>query len=104
MRLMGLEAIYRTPKTSVPHPEHRVYPYLFKGLAIERPDRVWCADITYIPVQRGFLFHARRVIGDWIDFYNGERPHSALAGRTPAEPGAIQLNEDDVRRQEDSRR
>jgi putative transposase len=55
MRLMGLEAIYRAPKTGVPHPEHRVYPYLLKGLAIERPDHVWCADITYIPVQRGFL-------------------------------------------------
>jgi putative transposase len=187
MRLMGLEAIYRAPKTSVPHPEHRVYPYLLKGLVIDRPDRVWCADITYIPVQHGFLylvaimdwasrhvlawrlsntldtrfcvealadalarygkpeifntdqgsqftsfeftgtlrdagvaismdgrgrcldnifierlwrslkyeavylheltdgFEAQRVIGDWIDFYNSERPHSALAGRTPAE-------------------
>lgn len=187
MRLMGLEAIYRAPKTSVPHPAHRVYPYLLKGLAIGRPDQVWCADITYIPVQRGFLylvaimdwatrhvlawrlsntldarfcvealnealdrygrpeifntdqgsqftsfeftgtlrdaevaismdgrgrcmdnifierlwrslkyeavylheladgFEARRVIGEWIDFYNTERPHSALAGRTPAE-------------------
>jgi putative transposase len=187
MRLMGLEAIYRAPKTSVPHPAHRVYPHLLKGLAIGRPDQVWCADITYIPVQRGFLylvaimdwatrrvlawrlsntldarfcvealnealdrygrpeifntdqgsqftsfeftgtlrdaevaismdgrgrcmdnifierlwrslkyeavylheladgFEARRVIGEWIDFYNTERPHSALAGQTPAE-------------------
>lgn len=63
MRLMGLEAIYRAPKTSVPHPEHRVYPYLLKGLAIKRPDHVWCADITYIPVQRGFLYLV--VIMDW---------------------------------------
>jgi len=187
MRLMGLEAIYRAPKTSVPHPEHRIYPYRLKGLTIDRPDRVWCADITYIPVQRGFLyltaimdwasrhvlawrlsntldarfcvealeealarygrpeifntdqgsqftsfeftgtlkdagvmismdgrgrcldnifierlwrslkyeavylheltdgFRAERVIGEWIAFYNTERPHSALAGRTPAE-------------------
>jgi putative transposase len=187
MRLMGLEAIYRAPKTSAPHPEHRIYPYRLKGLTIERPDHVWCADITYIPVRRGFLylvaimdwatrhilawrlsntldarfcvealndalagygkpeifntdqgsqftgfdftsmlkraevtismdgrgrcmdnifierlwrslkyeavhlheltdgFHAERVIGDWIEFYNRERPHSALAGRTPAE-------------------
>ena len=46
MRLMGLAAIYQTPRTSEPHPEHRVYPYLLKGLAIERPDQVWCADIT----------------------------------------------------------
>jgi putative transposase len=187
MRLMGLEAIYRAPKTSAPHPEHRTYPYLLKGLAIERPDHVWCADITYIPVQRGFLylvavmdwasrhvlawrlsntldarfcvqalnealarygrpqifntdqgsqftsveftgtlrdagvaismdgrgrcldnifierlwrslkyeaiylheladgFVAERVIGEWIAFYNGERPHSALDGATPAD-------------------
>jgi putative transposase len=187
MRLMGLEAIYRAPRTSAPHPEHRVYPYLLKGLAIDRADHVWCADITYIPVQRGFLylvavmdwasrhvlawrlsntldarfciealeeamdrygrpeifntdqgsqftsltftavlkdagvtismdgrgrcmdnifierlwrslkyeavylheltdgFKAERIIGAWIDFYNGERPHSALAGQTPAE-------------------
>jgi putative transposase len=187
MRLMGLAAIYRAPKTSAPHPGHRVYPYLLKGLAIERPDHVWCADITYIPGQRGFLyliaimdwasrhvlawrlsntldtrfcvealnealarygrprifntdqgsqftsleftavlkaagvaismdgrgrcldnifierlwrslkyeavylheladgFAAERVIGDWIAFYNDERPHSALAGKTPAQ-------------------
>jgi putative transposase len=63
MRLMGLEAIYRAPKTSVPHPAHRVYPYLLKGLAIERADQVWCTDITYIPVQRGFLYLV--AIMDW---------------------------------------
>ena len=187
MRLMGLEAIYRAPKTSRAHPEHRIYPYRLKGLSIERSDHVWCADITYIPVKRGFLylvavmdwasrcvlawrlsntmdagfcvealntaldtygrpeifntdqgsqftssdftnvlkdaevtismdgrgrcmdnifierlwrslkyeaihlheltdgFHAERVIAEWIDFYNCERPHSALGGRTPAE-------------------
>jgi len=187
MRLMGLAAIYQAPRTSDPHPAHRIYPYLLKGLAIERPNRVWCADITYIPVQRGFLylvaimdwatrhvlawrlsntmdarfcvealeealarygppeimntdqgsqftgsawittltgagvqvsmdgrgrcmdnifierlwrslkyeavylheltdgFKAEQVIGEWIDFYNGDRPHSALGGRTPAE-------------------
>ena len=183
----GLEAIYRAPRTSAPHPEHRIYPYLLRGLAIERPNHVWCADITYIPVQRGFLylvaimdwasryvlawrlsntldasfctdtldealtrhgkpeifntdqgsqftsfaftgrlqaagirismdgragawtissssgcgarstyeaiylheiadgFQARRLIGDWVRFYNLERPHLALDGRTPAE-------------------
>jgi len=187
MRLMGLQAIYQAPRTSQPHPEHRVYPYRLKGLAIELPDHVWCADITYIPVRRGFLylvavmdwasrrvlawrlsntmdarfciealddalarygrpeifntdqgsqftsfdftgalkdaevtismdgrgrcmdnifierlwrslkyeavhlheltdgFHAERVIAEWIGFYNTERPHSALGGRTPAE-------------------
>ncbi len=187
MRLMGLEAIYQAPRTSQPHPEHRIYPYRLKGLSITRPNHVWCADITYIPVRRGFLylvaimdwatrrvlawrlsntmdarfcvealndalerygkpeifntdqgsqftsfdftnvlkeaevtismdgrgrcmdnifierlwrslkyeavhlheltdgFHAERVIADWIGFYNTERPHSALGGRTPAE-------------------
>ena len=56
MRVMGLQAIYQAPRTTRPHPEHRVYPYLLKGLAIDRPNRVWTADITYIPVQRGFLY------------------------------------------------
>ncbi len=187
MRLMGLEAIYRKPRTSDPHPEHRIYPYLLREMAIERANKVWCADITYIPVRRGFLylvaimdwasrhvlawrlsntldsrfcvealdaaldrygapeifntdqgsqftslaftgvlqdhgirismdgrgrymdnifierfwrslkyeavylheledgFAAERTIGAWIGFYNTERPHSALAGRTPEE-------------------
>ena len=187
MRLMGLSAIYQKPRTSDPHPEHRIYPYLLKGLAITHPNQVWCADITYIPVQRGFLylvaimdwatrhvlawrlsntmdvrfcvealnealarygkpdifntdqgsqftsltftgvlkdaeitismdgrgrfmdnifierlwrslkyeavylheltdgFKAERVIGDWLDFYNTERPHSSLDDKTPAE-------------------
>ncbi len=187
MRLMGLAAIYQAPRTSARHPAHRVYPYLLRGLAIGRPNQVWCADITYIPVQGGFLylvaimdwatrhvlawrlsntmdtrfcvealadalarygkpeifntdqgsqftsfeftgvlrdagvaismdgrgrcrdnifierlwrslkyeavylheltdgFRAERVIGEWIDFYNTERPHSALDGQTPAE-------------------
>jgi putative transposase len=187
MRRMGLEAIYRAPRTSTPHPAHRVYPYLLRDVRVERADQVWCADITYIPVQRGFLylvaimdwatrhvlawrlsntmdvgfclealrealarygrpeifntdqgsqftsrdftgvleeaqiaismdgrgrcldnvfierlwrslkyeavylheltdgFAAERVIGEWIDFYNTERPHSALDGATPAE-------------------
>jgi putative transposase len=181
MRLMGLEAIYQAPRTSVPHPAHRIYPYLLNGMAIDRANQVWCADITYIPLQRGFLylvaimvlswrlsntmdagfcvealqqalarygrpeifntdqgsqftsldftatlksagitismdgrgrcmdnifierlwrslkyeavylheltdgFKAERVIGEWIDFYNAERPHSALDGQTPAE-------------------
>jgi len=192
MRLMGLQAIYQAPRTSDPHPAHRIYPYLLKGLAIDRPNQVWCADITYIPVSRGFLylvaimdwatrhvlswrlsnsmdagfcvealnealaryvapeifntdqgsqftsfdfigalkdagvaismdgrgrcmdnifierlwrsmkyeavylheltdgFVAQRVIGEWIDFYNTERPHSALAGQTPAEAYGVE--------------
>ena len=63
MRLMGLQAIYQTPRISQPHPEHRVYLYLLKGMAIDRPNQVWCADITYIPVQRGFLYLV--AIMDW---------------------------------------
>ena len=192
MRLMGVTAIYQAPKTSEPHPAHRIYPYHLRRLAIDRPNQVWCADITYIPVQRGFLylvaimdwatrhvlswrlsntmdarfclealnealarygrpeifntdqgsqftgfdftgvlsdagirismdgrgrcmdnifierlwrslkyeavylhelsdgFKAERVIGDWIDFYNTKRPHSALGGRTPAEAYGVE--------------
>ena len=52
MRLMELQAIYRAPRTSKPHPEHRIHPYLLRGLTITRPDHVWCADITYIPDLR----------------------------------------------------
>ena len=63
MRLMGLQAIYQAPRTTRPHPEHRVYPYLLKGVAIERPNHVWCADITYIPVQKGFLYLV--AVMDW---------------------------------------
>ena len=187
MRLMGLAAIYQAPKTSTPHPAHRIYPYLLRNVMVDRPDHVWCADITYIPMRRGFLylvaimdwatrhvlawrlsntmdarfcvealreamaehgkpemfntdqgsqftsfdftgvlkdadiaismdgrgrcmdnifierlwrslkyeavylheltdgFVAERVIGQWIDFYNTVRPHSALDGATPAE-------------------
>ena len=63
MRLMGLEAIFQAPRTSTPHPEHRVYPYLLRNLTVVRPDHVWCADITYIPVRRGFLYLI--AIMDW---------------------------------------
>ena len=196
MRLMGLQAIYQAPRTSAPHPQHRIYPYLLRNMAINRPNQVWCADITYIPVQRGFLylvaimdwatrhvlawrlsntmdasfciealnealskhgkpeifntdqgsqftsfeftgvlkdagitismdgrgrcmdnifierlwrslkyeavylhemsdgFIAGRVIGDWIDFYNRERPHSSFGGQTPAEVYATARPED----------
>jgi len=63
MRLMGLAAIYQAPRTSEPHLAHRIYPYLLRRLVIDRPNQVWCADITYIPVQRGFLYLV--AIMDW---------------------------------------
>ena len=63
MGLLGLQAVYRAPRTSDPHPEHRVWPYLLKDLRIDRPNHVWCADITYIPVRRGFLYLV--AVMDW---------------------------------------
>jgi len=69
MRLMGLRTIYQIPRTSDPHPEHRIYPYLLRGLDINRANQVWCTDITYIPMRKGFLYlvaimdwHTRRVL------------------------------------------
>ena len=56
MAKMGLVPIYQKPRTTVPHPEHRKWPYLLRNLVIDRPDKVWCADITYIPMRRGFLY------------------------------------------------
>ena len=151
MAKMGLTPIYQRPRTSDPHPQHRVYPYLLRKLVIDRPNQVWCADVTYIPLRRGFLYlvaimdwATRKVLawrlsntmdagfcvaaleealarygkpeifntdqgsqftsqafttvlreaevrismdgrGRWITYYNTQRPHSGLAGKTPAE-------------------
>lgn len=63
MRVMGLRAVYQKPRTSVPHPAHPVYPYLLRGLPITRSNQVWCADITYVPMRRGFLYLV--AIMDW---------------------------------------
>ncbi len=69
MRLMRLVPIYQEPKTSKKHPDHKIYPYLLRDLAITRPNQVWCTDITYIPMRRGFLYlvavmdwHSRKVL------------------------------------------
>ena len=67
MRAMGLEAIYRKPNTSKPAPEHRIYPYLLKGVAVDRVNQVWAADITYLPMSRGFLYLV--AIMDWHSRY-----------------------------------
>ena len=56
MRLMGLQAIYQEPRTTQPHPQHKTYPYLLRNLAVTKPNQVWCTDITYIPIKRGFLY------------------------------------------------
>lgn len=69
MRLMGIEALYPKKNLSRPHPDHKVYPYLLRGLDINRPDMVWCADITYIRLRHGFAYlvavldwHSRKVL------------------------------------------
>ncbi len=157
MAKMGLEAIYKRPRTCQPHPQHPIFPYLLRKMIIDRPNQVLRADITFVPVRKGFLnlvavmdwatrkvlswrlsnamnadfcvealneagvrisvdergryldnifierhwhsleqeaiyleeindgFQARRVIKNWMTFYNTERPHSALDRRTPDE-------------------
>jgi putative transposase len=67
MRLMGLEAIYPKPKLSLPGRNHKVYPYLLRDLAITRPDQVWSTDITYIPMEHGFMYLAAVI--DWFSRY-----------------------------------
>ena len=64
MRRMGIEAIYRRPNTSKPAPGHRIYPYLLRGLTIDRPNHVWATDITYIPMARGFVYLT--AVMDWF--------------------------------------
>ena len=64
MRRMGIEALYRRPNTSKPAPGHKIYPYLLRGLAVERANQVWAMDITYIPMARGFVYLAAAV--DWF--------------------------------------
>jgi putative transposase len=67
MRLMGLEAVGPRPRTSTAAPEHTVYPYLLRGLAITRPNQVWSTDITYIPLARGFMYLV--AVMDWYSRY-----------------------------------
>jgi putative transposase len=67
MRLMGLEAIYPRPRTSMAGKGHRVYPYLLRGVSIERADQVWSSDITYVPMATGFMYLAAVI--DWFSRY-----------------------------------
>jgi len=69
MKKMGLHAIYQEPRTTIPHPEHTIYPYLLRNMTIDQPNQVWCTDITYIPMKKGFLYlvaimdwHSRKVL------------------------------------------
>jgi len=64
MQRMGIEALYRRPRTTKPEPGHKVYPYLLRGMEITRPNQVWAMDITYIPMARGFVYLA--VVLDWF--------------------------------------
>ena len=64
MRRMGIEALYRRPRTTKPEPGHKIYPYLLRGMEIVRPNQVWAMDITYIPMARGFVYLA--VVLDWF--------------------------------------
>ncbi len=63
MRLMGIQAIHPGPKTSQPNPQHKIYPYLLRSLPIDRANQVWASDITYIPMETGFIYLT--VIMDW---------------------------------------
>ena len=69
MQLMGIEAVYQKPRTSAPNPEHRIYPYLLRNMTIDRPNQVWCTDVSYIPMRNGFLYlvaimdwHSRKIL------------------------------------------
>jgi len=67
MALMGLEAIHPGPRTTVQNPDHKVYPYLLRDVAIERRDQVWSSDITYLPMPCGFMYLT--VVMDWYSRY-----------------------------------
>ena len=67
MKRMGIEAIYPKPNLSKPHPGHRIYPYLLRGVKVERRNQVWSTDITYLPMRNGFLYLTAVI--DWYSRY-----------------------------------
>ena len=67
LRLMGIEAIYAKPRTSLPEPGHQIYPYLLRDLEVTGPDQVWCSDITYVPMATGFMYLV--AVMDWWSRY-----------------------------------
>ena len=89
MRRMGIEALYRRPRTTKPEPGHKISPYLLRGMEIVRPNQVWAMDITYIPMARGFVYLA--VVLDWAtpEFCPGgcrsrwKRPSASRPWRMP---------------------
>jgi putative transposase len=79
-RAMGVEAIYCKPRTSIPEKTHRIYPYLLRELNVTRPDQVWCADITYVPMPRGHAYLC--AVMDWHPLRAGlgrEQHHGRVA-------------------------
>ena len=82
MRRMGIEALYRRPRTTKPEPGHKIYPYLLRGVEITRPNQVWAMDITYIPMARDFAHLA--VVLDWFS-----RRSSAVVERVDYDGGGI---------------
>jgi putative transposase len=86
MRRMGIEALYRRPRTTTPEPGHKIYPYLLRGIEITRPNQVWAMDITYIPMARGFVYLA--VVLDWFSRRVHRPCARAASGHAGAPPSA----------------
>src|SRR5690242_2350793 len=83
MRILGIEALYPRPNLSRPAPGHEIYPYLLRGISIERPNQVWSTDITYLPMHGGFLYLV--AVMDWFSRFVLRRSRTAPTRRTAAE-------------------